>query len=64
MAAWLVITLRFAPGAGHSLWDFIDIQRELESLVGRPVDLVERGSIRNPFRRRAIERDLKGVYAG
>ena len=56
--------VRLSPGAGQSLWDFIDMQQELELLFGRPVDLVERGTIRNPFRRRGIERDLTVVYAG
>jgi predicted nucleotidyltransferase len=36
---------------------------ELEGLFGRPVDLVENGTVRNPYRRASIERDVKVVYA-
>jgi hypothetical protein len=30
--------------------------------VGRPVDLVEEGSVRNPFIRAGIERSAETVY--
>ena len=56
------VMVRFAPHAGRSLWDFVDMQEELERLIGRPVDLVERSTILNPFRRHGIERDLTVVY--
>ncbi len=39
------------------------MQRELQELLGRRVDVVEKGTITNPFRRAAIERDLTVVYA-
>lgn len=57
------VMVTFAPEAGHTLWDFVDMQWQLEEIFGRPVDLVERGSIPNPFRRRSIERDLTVIYA-
>jgi predicted nucleotidyltransferase len=57
------VMVTFAPDAHWSLWDLVDIKEELEGLLGRPVDLVERGTIVNPFRLRSIERDLTIVYA-
>lgn len=53
----------FAPGEKPSLWRFVDLRDEISSLVGRPVDLVVRGTIKNPIRRKNIERDLTVVYA-
>ncbi len=35
----------FAPDADWSLLDFIALQQELTTLLGRPVDLVERAAI-------------------
>lgn len=53
----------FAADAARSLYDFVDMQDELRAIFGRDVDLVERRSIRNPFRRHNIMRDLAVVYA-
>jgi hypothetical protein len=40
----------------HRLWDVIAMRGELEQMLGRKVDLVEKDAIRNPFRRREILR--------
>ena len=37
---------------------------ELAALVGRPVDLVEKEALRNPFRRRRILDTRKVIYGG
>jgi len=55
--------VEFEPEASYGLWDLVRLQEELEALAGRPVDLVESGTITNPFRRASIERDIKIVYA-
>jgi len=55
--------VRIAPDADVDLWDLVQIQEELGGLLGRPVDLVEQGTIRNPFRRHSIDRDLTVIYA-
>jgi uncharacterized protein len=59
----LDLMLRFLPGRVPSLWNFVELKHELEALFSRDVDLVVEGSIRNPFRRRSIERDLTVIYA-
>jgi predicted nucleotidyltransferase len=57
------VMVSFAPEAHVSLWDFVELKDDLEKLIGRSVDLVERGTIVNPFRRHSIQRDLTVVYA-
>src|SRR3970040_702721 len=51
------VLVTFAPDAKWSLFDHVDMEDELERILGRAVDLVSRRGIersRNPFRRRAI----------
>lgn len=57
------VMLEFTP---DEEWDLFDLGRmavELQDIFGREVDLVERGTVVNPFRRQSIERDLKVIYA-
>ena len=53
----------FDPSAQWSLLDLVDLQRELGQLFGRPVDLVEKSALRNPFRRQSILATREVVYA-
>jgi len=49
----------------HWGWDFVNACDELESIVGRPVDLVSRPSIErsaNPYRKQAILAATKLIY--
>jgi len=46
-----------------SLFDLVQMQIELESLFGRPVDVVEKDALRNPFRKREILSTAQVVYA-
>jgi predicted nucleotidyltransferase len=51
------LLVSFAPNAGHSLLDIVQMEDELEEMLGREVDLVERAAIEksdNWIRRRAI----------
>jgi len=57
------VLVSFAPDAAHSLFDLTRLQDELEALFGRPVDLVEKRSLRNPFRRQEIMATQQVVYA-
>ncbi|WP_239992158.1 hypothetical protein [Rhodopila globiformis] len=45
------------------LRQFFGLAEALEGLLGRPVDLVERGAIRNPYILASIERAHEVVYA-
>ena len=42
------------PKAHIGLFELIDMQLELEKIFKRPVDLVEKEGLRNPYRRREI----------
>ena len=53
----------FASDAPWSLWDLLDIRQQFQELFGRPVDLVEKDALRNPFRRKEILENHKVVYA-
>ncbi len=57
------VLVTFAPEARPSLMDLALMQDELERLLGRDVDLVEKPGLRNPFRRREILRSMQVVYA-
>jgi len=52
-----------AEDAPWSLYDLVDITEELEQLFGRKVDLVEKGGLRNPFRRHEILTTRQVLYA-
>ena len=58
------VLVSFAAEARWSLWDLAEMQQELEGIFGRAVDLVENGTLRNPFRRQAILSTKEIVYAG
>jgi predicted nucleotidyltransferase len=57
------VMVTFAPDARWSLYDLVDMQDELAAIFRRDVDIVESGSVRNPYRARSIEHDLQLVYA-
>ena len=57
------VLVTFAPEAPWSLFDLVTMKEELEGFFGRPVDLVEKAALRNPFRRRAILKHQKVLYA-
>lgn len=55
----------FAPAARNDLAAFADFKEALETLLGRPVDLVEREAVeasRNYIRRRRILAEAEPVY--
>jgi predicted nucleotidyltransferase len=56
------VMVEFSPGASPGLWAFAQMREELEELTGKPVDLVTKASIRNPFRMASINRDLLIVF--
>lgn len=56
------VMVTFVPDARWDLYDYAEMQGELELIFHRSVDLVEKGTISNPYRRRSIIRDLTVVY--
>jgi len=57
------VMLKFKQGRGFTFENTPEIQDELEAMFGRPVDVVEKGRIRNAFRRHAIMSSYQVVYA-
>jgi uncharacterized protein len=60
------VLLTFAPDAGISLFDYVDMQDDLEAIFGRKVDVVNRNAVEkspNRFRKRSILRSARTVYA-
>lgn len=57
------VLVTFADDAKYDLFDFVDMQEELTALFGRNVDMVEKKSLKNPFRRYEILKTKEVVYA-
>ena len=57
------VMVSFKDDDGWGLFDFVDMIDELQTIFGRKVDLVEKDSLRNPFRRQAILDNNEVIYA-
>jgi predicted nucleotidyltransferase len=57
------VLVTFTPDSEWGLFEFVDMIDELKSIFGRKVDLVEKDSLRNPFRREAILSSNEVIYA-
>jgi len=57
------ILVSFSKNADWDLFDWISMIDELKEIFGRDVDLVEKSTLRNPFRRHAILSNIEIVYA-
>lgn len=55
--------VEFAPDAQPGLKTFFGAKNDLEKLLGRSVDLVEPGAVRNPYVLASINRNREAVYA-
>ena len=55
--------IQFAADTTTSLQDFFGTKTALENLLGRAVDLVEPGAVRNPYVLASINRNREAVYA-
>jgi predicted nucleotidyltransferase len=57
------VLVDFDAQATPSLFDFIEIEEELSRLVGRPIDLIGKSGLQNPFRRHEILRTRQVIFA-
>ena len=58
------LLVEFEPNKAPSLGGLVELGDQLSELMGgRPVDLATPSILNNPFRRRAITRDLKVLHA-
>ena len=57
------LLVEFEPGQAPSLWAEQDLEGSFSQLFGgRRVDIAPPGIMRNPYRRKHIERDMKVLY--
>ncbi len=59
------LLVEFHPGEKRSLFDLVRMGEELEEILGRPVDLVERSALersRNYLRRKSILESAQPLY--
>ncbi len=57
------VLIDFLPGRGFTFSNTPDILDGLAAIFGRDVDVAEKGTITNPFRRSAILGSARVVYA-
>jgi predicted nucleotidyltransferase len=57
------VLVSFKDEGEWGLFDFVDMIDELKAIFGREVDLVEKESLRNPFRRQRILASNEVIYA-
>ena len=57
------ILVSLSEDADLDLYDWIAMIEELEEIFGREVDLVEKSTLKNPFRRHAILTNREIIYA-
>jgi predicted nucleotidyltransferase len=57
------LLVEFEKDAETSLFDMVHLQEELSRLFGRKVDLATPAILENPYRRHAVLKDLREIYA-
>jgi len=57
------VLVELRPGHGLTLYDWLDMIEELKAIFGRNVDLVAKGGLKNPLRRKAILQSAEILYA-
>lgn len=57
------VLITLSPEAEWDLFDWVDMKNELETLFDRQVDLVEKSTLKNPYRRREILAHRELIYA-
>jgi predicted nucleotidyltransferase len=57
------VMLQFRPGHGFTFENTPEIFDALKQIFGREVDVIEKGRVRNPFRRHAIMSSYRVIHA-
>jgi predicted nucleotidyltransferase len=57
------VSVTLAPNHGLNLFDWMDMQPELENLFKREIDLVDKRGLKNPYRRSEIMNTRQIIYA-
>ncbi len=57
------ILIEFEDKVDYSLFDLFTLREEFEIALGKKVDLIEKGGLRNPYRRDNILKNSRVIYA-
>jgi predicted nucleotidyltransferase len=57
------VLVTFSKEAEISLFDLVQMKLDLEEIFHRPVDIIEKDALENPFRKRKILRTAQVIYA-
>ncbi len=58
------LLVEFEPGTSDNRFElYFNLHEALERILHRKVDLIEAGSLKNPYIQRAVERDQRALYA-
>lgn len=57
------VLVAFSKDVRWDLFDLVEMREELKTMFGREIDLLEEGTIRNPFREHAIMTSREVLYA-
>ena len=57
------VLVTFSKEAEISLFDLVQMKLDLEKIFRRPVDVIEKDALENPFRKKEILRTAQVVYA-
>ena len=63
LASDVDVLVSFASSSKANLFDLAQMQIELQEIFGRPVDLVEKTSLNNPYRKTTILETAEVIYA-
>jgi len=63
MASDVDVLVTFALAAEISLFDMAQMQNEWRGIFKRPVDMLEKDALRNPYCKREILNTAQAVYA-
>ena len=56
------VLVSFENGIGINLFDIAQMKIELEEIFKRPVDILEKEALRNPYRKRQILETFQVIY--
>jgi uncharacterized protein len=57
------VLVTFSEDAQISLFDLVQMKLDLEKIFHRPVDVVEKEALENPFRKQEILKTARVIYA-
>jgi uncharacterized protein len=57
------VLVTFSRDAQISLFDLVQMKLDLEKIFHRPVDVIEKDTLENPFRKREILKTAQVIYA-